>query len=297
MYQSHFGLSRAPFALTPDPRFFCALRSHVEAHHLTRMALGQGEGFVKITGEVGSGKTLLCRLLLNELRGKQAYAYIANPALSPLELKLQLARELGLPAVVGEALLNQAIERQLLALNKSGKPVVLIIDEAQALPPASLETLRLFSNLETETGKLLQIVLYGQPELDELLLQKNFRQLRQRIGFSCRLKPLSPRQTHAYLKHRLYRAGHQGRALFSPLAAWLVCRCAGGAPRLVNSIAHKALLLAFFRQRTRISLTGVLRAALDTDAARARLHALGRALMLTGAAIGASSAFALWSLA
>lgn len=297
-YQEFFGLARAPFSLTPDTRFFCALRPHIEAFNVLMVALKNHEGFIKITGEVGSGKTLLCRMLLNRLHGHQPYAYIANPALSPLSFKTQLAQELGIPSkVASEIQLNQLIERQLLALNQRGFPVVLIIDEAQALPLDTMETLRLFSNLETETGKLLHIVLFGQPELDQKLATRSMRQLLQRIAFSFRLRPLNGIQCRHYLQHRLTAAGYQGASLFSASGAKLMHLATRGAPRLLNILAHKCLMLAYAKQRRKVLWRDIWKAALDTDSTRQHLFGFLRPLSLGLALSGASAALAFWGMA
>jgi len=295
MYLNYFGLKFSPFSLTPDTRLFCATRTHVEAFQLLKFALQEGEGFIKITGEVGTGKTMLCRLLLNHIHGKQAYAYIANPALSPFELKTQVARELNLNVNnTQESQLNGMIERQLLALNRAGKPVVLIIDEAQAMPEASMETLRLFSNLETEKTKLLQIVLFGQPELDQNLAQKHWRQLRQRISFSHQLKRLSSRQIHAYINQRLSRAGYVGSPVFTSLQVAVLRFFSGGAPRVVNIIAHKCLLLTFVSKRRRVSWHSLMTAAKDTEGARAVFTRLWQGIAAVLALTSAGAAVAMW---
>ncbi len=294
MYLHHFGLREWPFALSPNTRFFCELPGHQEALNVLLVALASGEGFIKITGEVGTGKTLLCRLLLNALHGKQPYAYIANANLEPAALQRALAIELGLPASGPDSELPQAIPRQLLAMARGGHRVVLVIDEAQALPDASLEVLRLFTNLETERGKLLQVVLFGQPELDARLSQRHLRQLRQRIAFSYRLPALTTGQSGRYLQHRLQVAGWQhGRAVSWPALAALQFFSVG-TPRVLNLLAHKALMLAFARQRRRLHLRDVLHAARDTDATSPLHRALLQALLVGFSALGAGLAVAMW---
>ena len=217
MYLSHFGLQEAPFGLTPNTGFYYGLPPHEEAMQVLNWALAQGEGFIKVTGEVGTGKTLLCRKLLSEL-GSEAcpvrLAWLPNPHLTPGELRTALALELGL-AVQGESELDltDRIHRHLITLHQQGSRVVVLIDEAQALPDETLEAIRLFGNLETESSKLLQIVLFGQPELDVRLAKPHLRQLRQRIGFSYCLRPLRCDETRAYLEHRLHVSGYRGAAL------------------------------------------------------------------------------------
>ena len=294
MYLQHFGLRELPFTLTPNTAFFCGLPGHREALNVLLVAIAGGEGFIKITGEVGSGKTLLCRLLLNALHGRQPYAYIANANLEPLALQRALASELGLPDSLRDQELPRAIERQLLALVRAGHPVALIIDEAQALPDASLETLRLFTNLETERGKLLQVVLFGQPELDQRLAQRHLRQLRQRIAFSYRLPKLSLWQSSQYLQHRLHIAGWSQRPVFSWPARGLLHSFANGTPRVLNLLAHKTLMLAYARQRHRVRWYDAMQAISDTDATRPlqrKLQTLGFTLI---AALSAGLAAAWW---
>ena len=294
MYLQHFGLRELPYTLTPNTAFFCALPGHREALNVLLVALASGEGFIKITGEVGSGKTLLCRLLLNSLHGQQPYAYIANASLSPSALQRALASELGLADTLRDSELPRAIERQLLALARAGHPVVLIIDEAQALPDVSLETLRLFTNLETERGKLLQVVLFGQPELDKRLALPHLRQLRQRIAFSYRLPKLNWRQSVQYLQHRLDTAGWRHGRAFSHGAALALHGFAAGTPRILNLLAHKTLMLAFARQRLRVGVADVLHAVADTDATRNIQRQLQRLAVLLMGTLATGLALAWW---
>ena len=294
MYLQHFGLRELPYTLTPNTAFFCALPGHREALNVLLVALASGEGFIKITGEVGSGKTLLCRLLLNSLHGQQPYAYIANASLSPSALQRALASELGLADTLRDSELPRAIERQLLALARAGHPVVLIIDEAQALPDVSLETLRLFTNLETERGKLLQVVLFGQPELDKRLALPHLRQLRQRIAFSYRLPKLNWRQSVQYLQHRLDTAGWRHGRAFSHGAALALHGFAAGTPRILNLLAHKTLMLAFARQRLRVGVADVLHAVADTDATRNTQRQLQRLAVLLMGTLATGLALAWW---
>nr|WP_250885708.1 AAA family ATPase [Shewanella jiangmenensis] len=271
----HFGLSEAPFALTPNTGFFFALAPHVEALQVLQVALQTGEGFIKVTGEVGTGKTLILRKLLNELPPPFRCAYLPNPCLSPAELRWALALELGLKysANIDQQQLTCLIQQQLLALAAHGHSVVLVLDEAQALPDESLETLRLFTNLETESRKLLQVVLFGQPELDERLARHELRQLRQRITFSYRLRPLTEAETGAYLEHRLRVAGLDvdAPALFERSAVAAIARASRGIPRLINVLAHKSLMLGFGQGAMRIGRKQAQLAIRDTeDAARSQ---------------------------
>ncbi|MBS4700451.1 ExeA family protein [Aeromonas media] len=269
MYLNHFGLQEAPFGLTPNTGFYYGLPPHEEAMQVLNWALAQGEGFIKVTGEVGTGKTLLCRKLLSEL-GSEAcpvrLAWLPNPHLSPGELRTALALELGL-AVQGDSELDltDRIHRHLIALHQQGSRVVVLIDEAQALPDETLEAIRLFGNLETESSKLLQIVLFGQPELDVRLARPHLRQLRQRIGFSYCLRPLRCDETRAYLEHRLHVSGYRGATLFGGLALRLLWRASRGIPRLINVLAQKCLMLAYGRGERRIGSRLVRLAIRDTD--------------------------------
>jgi len=247
MYLAHFGLHELPFGLTPDTSFVVTTRGHQEALNTLLVALAGGEGFIQISGEVGTGKTLLCRRFLATLPAGTQSCYIPDPSHTPRSLLLALAEELGLapPASSDEASLHRHIGQALLERAAEGRRVVVCIDEAQALKLASLETLRLLSNLETEKRKLMQVVLFGQPELDARLARPELRQLRQRIAFRYRLGTLGRDEIGPYLEHRLRVAGRLGAPLFSPAAVATLQRASGGTPRLVNVLAHKALLAAW----------------------------------------------------
>ncbi|MGI1944245.1 ExeA family protein [Shewanella glacialipiscicola] len=267
MYQKHFGLSQAPFSLTPNTGFFFGLSPHVEALQVLQTALQTGEGFIKVTGEVGTGKTLICRKLINELPSKFHCAYLPNPYLTPTELRWAVASELGLKYAsnIDQQQLTGLIQQQLLALSAHGHAIVLVLDEAQALPDDSLEALRLFTNLETETRKLLQVVLFAQPELDERLKRQEFRQLRQRITFSYNLRPLTLDETDAYIRHRLAIAGRAGEALFTSRETRKIAHASRGIPRLINILAHKALLLSFGEGAACVQSSHVKAAIQDTE--------------------------------
>ncbi|MGE4578412.1 MAG: ExeA family protein [Desulfuromonadales bacterium] len=272
LYLQHFGLREPPFSLTPDTGFFYNTSGHREALEVLRVALRSGEGFIKIIGEVGTGKTLLCRKLLNALEGDTwVTAYLPNPLLGVAELYRALADELGIGLPV-KATVNdnlKAINSQLIDLARQGRRVVLCIDEVQVMPEKSLEALRLLSNLETEKRKLLQIVLFAQPELEDRLQQPGLRQLRQRLAFSYRLPPLDHQGVSGYVGHRLLVAGHQGGALFAPGALKLLARGSRGIPRLINILCHKAMLSAYGRGESLIGTRHMLAAIRDTDDAQA----------------------------
>jgi len=267
MYLSHFGLHELPFGLTPDTAFAFGTRSHQEALNTLLIAADSGEGFIKITGEVGTGKTLLCRRLLATLPADVVSCYLPNPNHTPRTLLLALAEELGhsLPAGGDEFGLLKKINDTLLHLAAEGRRVVVCVDEAQALKTGSLETLRLLSNLETEKRKLLQVVLFGQPELDTRLARPDLRQLRQRISFHYRLGTLSREELRLYLDHRLRVAGWRGAELFSRGAIAALHRASGGTPRLVNIVAHKALLAVYGAGGMQVERRQVRDAARDTD--------------------------------
>ncbi|WP_088210035.1 ExeA family protein [Shewanella sp. Shew256] len=267
MYLKHFGLSQTPFSLTPNTGFFFGLSPHVEALQVLQTALQTGEGFIKVTGEVGTGKTLICRKLINELPQGFHCAYLPNPYLTPAELRWAVANELGLKytSEIDQQQLTGLIQQQLLALSAHGHAIVLVLDEAQALPDESLEALRLFTNLETESRKLLQVVLFGQPELDERLKRQAFRQLRQRITFSYSLRPLTWDETDAYIRYRLAVAGYAGQALFSAKLTRKIAEASRGIPRLINILAHKALMLSFGEGATQVRMTHIKGAIQDTE--------------------------------
>ncbi|MFM5214056.1 MSHA fimbrial biogenesis protein MshM [Aeromonas hydrophila] len=272
MYLNHFGLQEAPFGLTPNTGFYYGLPPHEEALQVLNWALAQGEGFIKVIGEVGTGKTLLCRKLLSELGSEERpvrLAWLPNPHLNPAELRIALALELGLAVRDQSELdLTDRIHRHLIALHQQGSRVVVLIDEAQALPDETLEAIRLFGNLETESSKLLQIVLFGQPELDARLAKPHLRQLRQRIGFSYCLRPLRFDETRAYLEHRLQISGYRGAPLFGGRALRQLWRASRGIPRLINILAQKCLMLAYGQGARQIDSRLVRLAVRDTDDAR-----------------------------
>lgn len=271
MYLEYFGLQEQPFSITPDTSFAFSAQSHQEALNTLLVALQCGEGFIKITGEVGTGKTLLCRRLLRTLTDGWVTAYLPNPSLDPDTLLLAVAEELGIPDVAGidQYHLLRRINLALLNLAKTKKRVVLCIDEAQAIPLPTLEVLRLVSNLETEKRKLLQIVLFGQPELDERLALPSVRQLLQRITFHHRLCGLASAELENYLNHRLRVAGYRGDPLFSRGAMRSLYKASGGTPRLINILSHKSLLAVFGEGRRVVKSKHVKRAAADTEGARA----------------------------
>ncbi|MDO8651988.1 MAG: AAA family ATPase [Undibacterium sp.] len=283
MYKAHFGLHEIPFGITPDTSYFFSFNSYQAAFNTLLIAASNGEGFIKITGEVGTGKTLLCRMFMKTLDASFVTAYIPNPALEPRSLMLALADELGSPQErnTEQHQLVKAINHRLLTLARDGKRVLLCIDEAQALPLETLEALRLLSNLETEKRKLLQIVLFGQPELDRKLARNEIRQLTQRISFHYRLRPLSSDEITIYVSHRLAVAGYAGPALFSRAALLALRISSGGIPRMLNILAHKSLMLSFGEGRQSVGARQVLLAARDTLAV-SQISVLQNLLKLSG---------------
>jgi MSHA biogenesis protein MshM len=268
-YVTYFGLREPPFGITPDTSFFYACRSTQEALNTLLVAVSNGEGFIKITGEVGTGKTLLCRKFLATLDPGWVSAYIPNPMLEPRGLLLAIAEELGVPIDTGadQHRLLKAITKCLLDLARLRKRVVLCMDECQAMPLETLEAVRLLTNLETEKRKLLHVVLFGQPELDRRLADPSIRQLLQRISFQYTLRGLAKEEVGAYIAHRLAVAGYSRGAMFSDSAVRALHRAGRGVPRLINMLAHKSLLLVFGQGADRVERSHVNVAVGDTPAA------------------------------
>lgn len=268
MYERHFGFNEAPFQLTPDTSFFFASRPHQEALNVLLVALAGGEGFIKITGEVGTGKTLLCRKLLGSLAEQHVSAWLPNPLLETDTLLAALAEELGIdaPPELGQNTQLKRLNDKLIEHAAEGRQVVVCLDEVQAMPDATLEAVRLLSNLESEKRKLLTVILFGQPELDQRLAQHHLRQLRSRISFSYRLSALDKATLRDYVAHRLHHAGcHRAASLFRPSALRCLHKGSRGIPRLVNMLSHKALLAAYGEGLHEVGARHVLRAIRDTE--------------------------------
>jgi len=265
MYLDHFDMRHMPFSITPDTVFFMNRAGYQDALNVLLVALRSGEGFVKVTGEVGVGKTMLCRKLLNTLREEAVTAYIHNPYLEPESLLLAIADELGVvcPPPVHQHTVLKGITGKLVALDRAGRRVVLCLDEVQAMPVQTLETLRLLTNLETEKRKLLQVVLFGQPELDQVLNQPSVRQLKQRITFSYQLLPLNRVGLLSYVRHRLAVAQCR-RFVFSRGALEQLYAASAGVPRLINILCHKALMVAYGKGEPRVGRKHMRIAVRDT---------------------------------
>lgn len=253
MYTAFYGLREKPFALSPDPRFLYLAGSHREALAHLLYGIEEGEGFISVTGEVGTGKTTLCRTLLERLDGDIELAFLFNPSRTALELLQSICAEFGLPAegLARRSLMNQ-LDAFLVERKRQGRRVLLIIDEAQTLSENTLEQVRLLSNLETSREKLIQILLLGQPELDRKLDGRGLRQLRQRISVRWKLEPLGPQETRAYVRHRLSVAAGEPRDLFTEAALREVHRRTGGVPRLVNQLCDRSLLAGYAARAAQI---------------------------------------------
>jgi general secretion pathway protein A len=266
VYLEYYGLTEPPFDITPNPRFLFYSAKHREAFNHLLYGIRERKGFVQLTGEVGAGKTTLCRAMLEELDGKYATALILNPVMSSEELVKAVANEYGLPVHGLDRLDTLAVVNQfLLEQVGRGQDTVLIIDEAQDLTDELLEQVRLLSNLETDNRKLLQIVLMGQPELRDRLNNPRLRQLRQRITVRYHLPPLSRYEVNEYIQHRLEIAGAKGIPYFTQLALWRVYSYSQGIPRLLNAICDKALLAGFVSQQEKINYQLVRRAVRELE--------------------------------
>lgn len=265
MYLRYFGLNEAPFSITPDPAFVYLSPRHRDAlaHLMYGIGKGGSGGFVQLTGEVGTGKTTLCRCLLEQIPEGTRIALLLNPLVTPRELLAAINEELDIDisgSIESTRLLVDGLNRYLLEAHARGERVVVVIDEAQNLSPEALEQVRLLTNLETSKEKLLQIVLLGQPELRELLQRRNLRQLAQRITARYHLSPLGPKDTHLYIRHRMQVAGAQ-RNPFQRGAMNALYQRSQGIPRLINIIADRSLAAAYAKERMDVTAAMVQDAA------------------------------------
>ena len=300
MYYAHFGLTQPPFRITPDTEFFFSGGNRGPILEALIYAIGQGEGIIKVTGEVGSGKTMLCSMLQTRVPANVETVYLANPSVSPEEILHAIAMELQLkpPRETSHLEVMQMLHHYLLERHAQGKQVVMFVEESQSMPIATLEEIRLLSNLETAHSKLLQIVLFGQPELEENLRQQNIRQLRERITHSFLLSPLKTDEILDYLGFRLRAAGYRGPDLFSPPVIKAIARASGGLTRRINLIADKALLAAFSENTHTVNLKHIKAAVRDSafsdnDRPPSRLRL---SLALTFMVIGTGIGIALYAL-
>jgi len=296
MYYAHFGLTQAPFKITPNTEFFFSGGNRGPVLEALLYAISDGEGIVKVTGEVGSGKTMLCSMLQTRLPAHIETVYLANPSVSPEEILHAIAFELqlGVDRAAGRLETMHALQDYMVRRHAEGRRVVIFIEESQSMPIATLEEIRLLSNLETASDKLLQIVLFGQPELDDNLRQPHIRQLRERITHSFRLEPLRTDEVREYLMFRMRAAGYHGPELFPASVVKLIAQASAGLTRRINLIAEKTLLGAFAENTHTIRLKHVQAAVRDSEfsqtapVAAGRSWLVGAGLVLAGAVIGIS---------
>ncbi|MBL0142729.1 MAG: AAA family ATPase [Betaproteobacteria bacterium] len=300
MYLEHFGLREAPFRITPHTEFFFAGANRGATLEALVYAITAGEGLVKVTGEVGTGKTMLCRVLMERLPETVETIYLAVPSLTRDEMLIAIASELGIDTQgANTTKLLRGLQERLVALHAQGRQVVALIDEAHAMPLATLEEIRLLSNLETGTAKLLQIVLFGQPELDEHLNLPHMRQLKERITHAFGLAPLPPRDIKDYINFRLRAAGYHGPDLFGTEALRIISDASEGLTRRINIYADKTLLAAFAAGTHTVSPDHARAAVSDTQIVVApkvsprRAVVTGVAGLALGIAIGYGAALLL----
>ena len=302
MYEEYYGFGEKPFSLTPDPKFLYRSETHANAFDLLQYAIRRREGFVVITGDIGTGKTTLCRAMLDELDRRTFTALVLNPFLSEEDLLRLILQEFGVVsrdevkrgrlANVTKQDLIDTLNDFLLSLLPLGASALLVVDEAQNLPLQVLEQIRILSNLETDKEKLLQVVLVGQLNLQTLLRSPEMRQLDQRVSIRYELKPLTRRETAAYVEHRLMVAGAANAVRFTTRALDLVHRHSGGTPRLINLICDRALLGGYAERTNRIEPDLVVRAAENLDLPTSSFgwvrRLRRRAAMLTASAVGSA---------
>ncbi len=264
MYEEFYDLHAPPFSITPDPRYLFLSRQHREAYEHILFGIDQRKGFIQITGEVGTGKTTLCRAVLEQFGDGYATALILNPVMTGIQLVRSILREYGLDDRGNDRVrLVERLNAFLLERADAGSEVVLFIDEAQDMSDELLEQVRLLSNLETDDRKLLQIVLIGQPELRDRLAAKGLRQLRQRITVRYHLGPIGRHETESYILHRLQVAGSNGRPSFTKAAVRAIHRHSGGVPRLINAVCDKAMLAGYVEGRDLLGWRQIRRAIRD----------------------------------
>jgi len=298
MYLEHFGLRETPFSITPHTEFFFAGANRGNTLEALIYAITHDEGIVKVSGEVGSGKTMLCRMLLEKLPKQVETVYLATPSLSREDILHAIADELKieLPALRTHQMMR-ALQEHLLEIYASGRQVVVMIDEAHAMPAETLEEIRLLSNLESNRHKLLHIVLFGQPELDERLGEKNMRQLKDRITHNFALEPLRHDDIGNYLMFRLRAAGYRGPDLFTASAIRMVSKASQGLTRRINILADKGLLSAFAEGRHIVDSRQIRAAIRDAQLTPMRTHWSRSALAVAAITAALLLAFAAWHMA
>ena len=297
LYLEHFGLSEPPFRITPHPDFFFDGADRGATLEGLLYAILHDEGIVKVSGEIGSGKTTLCRVLMERLPPEVATVFLANPSYSRAEILLAIAEELGQPAAANpSSSVLRELQTQLIELYASGRRVVVMIDEAHAMPEDTLEQVRLLSNLESSRHKLLQIVLFGQPELDAALDKPTMRQLKDRITHSFRTRPLTADEAGSYIAFRMRAAGYKGREVFTPAAVSAIARASSGLTRRINVLCDKSLLAAFAANTLAVTPREVRAAIADSDFApvpgrqtRGTRGLAATALLAAGAIAGAGA--------
>jgi len=265
MYEQYYGLSEKPFSLTPDTEFFYRSVTHQEALNVLLVAIRAGDGFLKVTGEVGTGKTLLCRKLLDALEGEFDTVYIPNPYMSCNTLLEAVLVEMGIADRLDNENYLACINAHLIANAHNQRGTLILLDETQSMPEESMEAIRLLSNLETGKQKLVQIVLFGQPELDKRLAQSSIRQLQQRIMHAYKLQPLDHASIRPYLQHRIKLAGYRGPELFDQGAQRRLYKFSHGIPRLINVLSNKALMLSYASGEFYVNSKHVEAAAADSQ--------------------------------
>jgi MSHA biogenesis protein MshM len=265
MYEQYYGLKEKPFSLTPDTDFFYRSVTHQEALNVLLVAIKSGDGFIKVTGEVGTGKTLLCRKLLDALDEQYNTVYIPNPYMSSNALLDAVLAEMDISGNLKNDNHLFCINQYLIEAADNGKMTVIILDEAQSLSNESLEVIRLLSNLETRKKKLVQIILFGQPELDERLSETSVRQLRQRIMHAYKLQPLNESSVKSYIHHRMIAAGYRGPEIFDDKAKVLLFKISQGVPRVINILGNKAMMQSYASGDFYIGKKQIITAAIDSQ--------------------------------
>ncbi len=297
MYHEHFGLDEPPFRNTPDTRVFYSGSKRGAILEAMEYALLQGEGILKVVGEVGSGKTMLCRMLESRLAGKMETVFIANPSLTPDTIIYAIAVELNVTIAEKNDRFQvlQSLQRLLLKKHAEGRHVVVLVEEAQGMPLATLEEIRLLSNLETTRAKLLQLVLFGQPELDLNLAHPSIRQLKERIAYQFDLPRFSPKECEEYLGMRMRAAGYRGPTLFSPKTCRAICKQSEGLTRRINMLADKALMCAYIDKKDQVTPRHVRQATKENRltplSVKRRITPLILLLALTTIAIAGMTGF------